>query len=198
MGLEATCTARHDRKSAAGKALLETKELIFRSPDLRFAIPYAKIERIHERDGVLHVTWDGKKAEIDLGEYAPRWLQKILNPKSILDKLGVKPGMRISLVNVKVDLEGRTDDVHSRAVAGSDIIFFGADSAPELAKLATLAKSLKPNGAIWVIRPKGRKEITDSDVMAAGKKAGLVDVKVAGYSDTHTAEKLVIPVARRR
>ena len=33
--------------------------------------------------------------------------------------------------------------------------------------------------------------------MAAGKQAGLVDVKVVSYSDTHSAEKYVIPVARR-
>ncbi len=34
--------------------------------------------------------------------------------------------------------------------------------------------------------------------MAAGKRAGLVDVKVVSFSDTHTAEKFVIPVAKRR
>ena len=33
--------------------------------------------------------------------------------------------------------------------------------------------------------------------MAAGKRAGLVDVKVVSYSDTHSAEKYVIPVANR-
>ncbi len=33
--------------------------------------------------------------------------------------------------------------------------------------------------------------------MAAAKKAGLVDVKVVSFSATHTALKLVIPVARR-
>ena len=34
--------------------------------------------------------------------------------------------------------------------------------------------------------------------MAAGKAAGLVDVKVVKFSETHTAEKFVIPVARRK
>ena len=34
--------------------------------------------------------------------------------------------------------------------------------------------------------------------MAAGKAAGLVDVKVVAFSATHTAEKFVIPVAKRR
>ena len=57
--------------------------------------------------------------------------------------------------------------------------------------------SLKPNGALWVIRPKGRPEISERAVMAAGKAAGLVDVKVVGFSPTHTAEKFVIPVSGR-
>ncbi|PYR70118.1 MAG: hypothetical protein DMF88_03745 [Acidobacteria bacterium] len=51
--------------------------------------------------------------------------------------------------------------------------------------------------AIWVIRPKGSQQISESDVMKAGKAAGLVDVKVARFSETHTAEKFVIPVSRR-
>jgi hypothetical protein len=33
--------------------------------------------------------------------------------------------------------------------------------------------------------------------MRAGKEAGLVDVKVVRFSETHTAEKFVIPRARR-
>jgi hypothetical protein len=60
-----------------------------------------------------------------------------------------------------------------------------------------LKRSLKPNAALWVIRPKGMAAISESEVMAAGKKAGLVDVKVVSFSDTHTAEKFVIPRRHR-
>jgi hypothetical protein len=47
------------------------------------------------------------------------------------------------------------------------------------------------------VRPKGSKAITEAETMAAGKRAGLVDVKVVSFSETHTAEKFVIPVAAR-
>jgi hypothetical protein len=50
---------------------------------------------------------------------------------------------------------------------------------------------------VWVIRPKGRPDISERAVMAAGKAAGLVDVKVVSFSPTHTAEKFVIPVKAR-
>ena len=56
---------------------------------------------------------------------------------------------------------------------------------------------MKPDGTLWIVRPKGRTEITERETMAAGKKAGLVDVKVVSFSETRTAEKFVIPVARR-
>ena len=84
-----------------------------------------------------------------------------------------------------------------RTVKDSDAIFFEADKAAALTRLEKLKGSLKPNGALWVIRPKGRPEISEQATMAAGKAAGLVDVKVVAFSTTHTAEKFVIPVKAR-
>jgi hypothetical protein len=51
--------------------------------------------------------------------------------------------------------------------------------------------------AMWVVYPKGRQQITEGDVLAAGRAAGLKDVKVVGFSATHTALKFVIPLTRR-
>jgi len=84
-----------------------------------------------------------------------------------------------------------------RVAKESDAIFFGVNKEAELARLETLKRSLKSNGAVWIIRPKGRPEISERATMAAGKRAGLVDVKVVGFSTTHTAEKFVIPLRSR-
>ncbi len=121
-----------------------------------------------------------------------------------MQKLGVKPDWRVSVVAVGdpefvTELRGAVQHVSiGRVVAESDAIFFGASDAKELVRLATLKRSMKQNGALWVIRPKGRKEISERAVMDAGKAAGLVDVKVISFSPTHTGEKFVIPVAQRR
>ncbi len=85
----------------------------------------------------------------------------------------------------------------SRGLEDADIIFVAANERADLDRLVTVQKFLKRDGAIWVIRPKGSAAITEADVMKAGKAAGLVDVKVARFSDTHTAEKFVIPVSKR-
>lgn len=84
-----------------------------------------------------------------------------------------------------------------RVAKNCDAIFFGATKASELARLEKLKSALTSNGAVWVIRPKGRPEIPEQAVMAAGKAAGLVDIKVVGFPPMHTAEKFVIPVKDR-
>jgi hypothetical protein len=49
-----------------------------------------------------------------------------------------------------------------------------------------------------VIHPKGRgASPSDGEVRSAGIAAGLVDNKISAYSDTHTATRYVIPVAKR-
>jgi len=120
-----------------------------------------------------------------------------------LEKLGVKPDWRASVIAVGdpgflEELRGAAKEVIvGKAAKDSDAIFFGAIDAKELTRLAVLKTSMKQNGALWVIRPKGRREISERAVMDAGKAVGLVDVKVVSFSETHTAEKFVIPVAER-
>jgi len=81
----------------------------------------------------------------------------------------------------------------------TDLVFLAADSTAELAGLANLRTRIKPAGAIWVVHTKGKgAAFKDVDVFAAAKQAGLVDVKVAAFSTTHTAEKLVVPVKLRK
>jgi hypothetical protein len=84
-----------------------------------------------------------------------------------------------------------------RAVRNCDAIFYGVEREADLVRIAILKAALKPNGALWTIRPKGRPEISEASVMAGGKAAGLVDVKVVSFSPTHTAEKFVIRVKDR-
>jgi hypothetical protein len=197
MGQEAKCEARFGGKISTGKALLETDDLIFRG-DFRLSIPLKSIQSLEAADGVLRVTSPAGTAAFNLGAQAEKWAHRIRNPRTLADKLDVKPGMRISLIGIAVDLEGRTSDIaEGKPARESDLIFFGAKAEKDLASLRSLEKSIKRNGAIWVVYPKGRMEITEIGVLEAGRQAGLVDTKIARFSDTHTAHKFVIPLARR-
>jgi hypothetical protein len=128
---------------------------------------------------------------------------KTSTPKSVIDKLGVKPGQVVSLLGLDdpafaAQVRDRAGAVSAgRAKAGSDLVFLGATAVASLGRLAALEKTIARNGGIWVVWPKGRKELTENHVRDAALAAGLVDVKVVAFSPTHSALKLVIPLARR-
>ena len=201
MGNEAQCRVDIGGESADAKALLETEELIVRGA-LRAKIPFREAKDVAAEGGVLRLRWNGRDVRIHVGRDAAKWAEKIRNPKSVLDKLGVKAGQKVSVIGAVddaflADLEKQGVDLSRRLRSGSDVIFFAATKRAGLARLAQLRESLAPAGAVWVLRPKGVDAISEGDVMAEGRKAGLVDVKVVRFSETHTAEKLVIPVAKR-
>jgi hypothetical protein len=202
MGDEARCVARLGERHSEGTARLESTELRFRG-DFRLTIPLRDVRTVEAKDGALLVHFAEGTAAFELGALAEKWANKIRNPKSVLDKLGVKPDHRIGAVG-PLDaqfirqLEQRSRELTvGRPRPDSDLIFIAADRKSDLRQLASLQRYLKRNGAIWVVRPKGGVGPTEREVMEAGKAAGLVDTKVVSLSETHTAEKYVIPVSRR-
>jgi hypothetical protein len=204
MGRRRAARLRYRGKIASGQALLETDHLLFRG-DVRLKIPFAEIASLAARDGALHVAFGDQTAvfELESGE-AETWIGKIRNPPSLLDKLGVKPEDLVCVIGVRDDafraaLAARLGSpARTRAVKDAALIFYGADSIDDLERLRGLRASLRPNGAIWVVSRKGTTAtLKDTEVMAAAKDAGLVDTKVVAFSPTHTALKLVIPVALR-
>ena len=204
MGYDCACTLTLDGRTFQGSALLEPKELVFRG-DLRLAIPLAVLQEVHARDGRLLVSFGGRHAEFGLGEQAEKWAKRITSPPSRLDKLGVRNGMRVALVGVddrvlrgEIEAQGASVDADAGSTA-LDMIFFAAGQLSDLEQLPGVAARLAPAGALWLIRAKGRgAAISERESMAAGKRAGLVDVKVVSYSKTQSAEKYVVPAAKRR
>jgi hypothetical protein len=122
----------------------------------------------------------------------------------LLDKLGIRPGMRVALIGIEDETirplvrERTSDSTEGWPEPDTDIVLLGVDSIEALASLEELAARIRPNGAIWVVSRKGRAAtLRDVDVILAAKASGLVDNKVASFSPTHTALRLVIPVALR-
>ena len=201
MGQELACSVLSNGKSHRGKALLESNEILFRG-DLRLKIPLVSIKKMEAGEGKLRVRTKDALYVFDLGPKAEEWRDRISNPKSLLDKLGVKPGDSVSLqgpfsADFLADLRQRGAVItHGKSPAPS-WIFLAADSLADLAGVKFAANSLKNSAALWIVYPKGQKSITEHDVRGAGLRCGLTDIKVAGFSPTHTALKFVIPIAHR-
>jgi hypothetical protein len=198
VGNEATVRARVRGEDDEGKALLETNELVFRGKT-RIAVKFSQT-----RDATTHGPW------LILGELslrlgvaeAKKWAEKIRSPKSVLDKLGVKPGQTATLLGDAGDL---ADQLAAKGLSttpklskNAALVFFFADAPKDLSTLKTIRKQLAPDGTLWLLRRKGKDApIPESVSRAAGLAAGFVDVKVVGFSETHSAEKWVIPLKDR-
>jgi hypothetical protein len=120
--------------------------------------------------------------------------------RSLLDKLGVKDGLRVAVLDI--DDDDFAGELASRRVqlatgAPADIVVWGIDDAAALGRLPELVDWIRPAGALWAVWVKGRKELNENHVRDAALGAGLVDVKVARFSATHSALKLVVPKAER-
>lgn len=206
MGLEAKASLRVGGDIFAVKAHLNADRVEFRG-GTRLDIPFASIRSARaDAAGALELVHTGGRLSLALGDRATaeKWVQKMLQPKSLIDKLGVKPESRVAVLGVEdavflAQLGKRLAAPPApKPGPGMDFIFHAADSGAELAQLKSLKGHLQPAGAIWVVSLKGRAAtIKDTDVMQAARAAGLVDNKVCSFSPTHTALKLVIPKARR-
>ena len=100
MGQEIHCKARIDGRAQDVKALFETEEILVRGAT-RMVIPLKKVGSVDVAGDTLQVRWDSHEASLHLGEaMATKWAEKIRNPKSRLDKLGIKPGLRVTVLGV--------------------------------------------------------------------------------------------------
>lgn len=189
MGKDASdIAARFSDGEDRGRLQWEAPKLIFRGA-VRRVFEGAALAGIQAEDGDL-VLVNGSR--FTLGEpLAGRWAEAIANPPGRLDKLGVKPGMRVAVLQVddpafSSELVQRTQPLNE--FSELDILFYAADSEAELARIGELVPALAPRGALWVVSRKGKAAtVKDVEVMAAAKAHGLVDNKVCSFSDTHTA-----------
>jgi hypothetical protein len=124
--------------------------------------------------------------------------------QSLLEKLGVSPDLTVALVGVTdhefVEALGNAGPrLFEHAVPkGTDMVFLQAETREGLdTALSDVARLIQPDGSIWVLWPKGRLRLKQADIMAAGAVAGLVDVKVADFSEVFSALKFVIPNAKQ-
>jgi Protein of unknown function (DUF3052) len=205
MGTEIVCEAKYKRASYRVKVHLDAQTLTLRD-ELKLSIPLKEIQQVAAKGDLLTVKWKDSTVVLAVGNKAARLADSIRKPRSLLDRLGIKPDQTVSILGLDdpsfvQELRQRTNAVADDSVkAKSDVIFLRARARADLQRLKTLRRSLKSNGAIWVLWKKGLKgaeDVKESEVMSAGKSQGLVDVKVASFSDELSTLKFVIPVADR-
>ncbi len=204
MGLEARCQVEWSGTRQQAAIHLDSQQLEVRfKPMLR--VPFSAVRSLSVRAGRLELALAEGSLVLHLGaEEAARWAQKIRYPKSRLEKLGIRAGQRVCLLNfadAEFERELAAAEVQPVAKLARDadvVVLYVADRA-DLGRLGAVAKSIASNGAVWVLRAKGKgAPVSEEDVRAEAKRGGLVDIKVLAFSDALSGLKLVIPVSQRK
>jgi len=124
--------------------------------------------------------------------------------KTIVQKLGIKPGFRIFVDGAPAaygDIVGELPDevtIVSRPKAPLDVVHLFATEAAGLAgRLRKYRDAIVPDGMIWVSWPKKASgvatDLSDVVIRDTALKLGLVDIKVCAIDDIWSGLKFVIP-----
>jgi hypothetical protein len=202
LGREVRCSGIFNGASSEGQAQLETDFVLWRGEE-RAKIPFASLASVDVRDGWLHLKGADGSLALHLGSpESERWAQAILHPKTIVERMGLKAGMRVSLLGVDDPdflrlVAAVGSDRSPRKRKDSDAIVVRVERARDLQKTRGLESYIKRDGMIWVVSPKGKKNLNENHIYAHMRSLGLKDVKTARFSATHTANKFIIPKDRR-
>lgn len=127
--------------------------------------------------------------------------------RDVLDKLGVKEGMRILLQgDLPESLRSRLAEREGMEILEEPdddpvnlVLFAPADPSRARTGLADLRSRIAPDGAIWVLTPKRGQAsyVRQEALIPQGKAVGLVDNKICSVDETTSGMRFVIPVAWR-
>ncbi|MEI8281110.1 MAG: hypothetical protein WCG75_01775 [Armatimonadota bacterium] len=199
MGLETICRVKLNSEISEGKAHCGDGELDFRG-EFRLRWKWSELERVSSNDGILTAVRGSDLAEFYLGEDAVKWEHAIKNPRSRLDKLGLKPHHIYTLwgdfdEDFSIETTNRAGEPSSQGPY--DLVFVRLWTTDDLVSLNLARESIASNGGVWAVWLKGKKELSETHIRDFALANGLVDVKVASFSETLSSLKVVIPVALR-
>ena len=121
--------------------------------------------------------------------------------KTVLKKMGLKPGMRAIYLNAPTEavkaIEAPTMELEDELSGDFDYIhFFVRSQAEFLQTFPSLKSHLKPTGMLWVSWPKANREGTDLTliiVIKLGYEYGLVESTCLSVNPVWSALKFTHP-----
>jgi len=204
MAMEATCKLQVGRDQYDGMVRMGADHIDFAGAT-KFRFRLAEIAHPRREDESLRFSFHGNpvKITIDSVQTAEKWIDQVLHPLTLADKLGVQEAQTVLVSNLDdKELLSSLADKKAKVVASlsgpCDMVVLGVERASELRQIESLAQALRPDGAIWIILPKSVRTVTKSNVLAAAKEAGLKQMQVMDFSDNRAAYKIARPTAIKK
>ena len=196
MAMESACKLSVSRDKYEGRVRMEGGYIDF-AGNTKFRFRLAEIRNPRQEGTSICFDFHGNAVEIVLSERASgRWIEYILNPQSLADKLGVRDGQTVRVLNMDdPELLSSLAAKNARMVHGTsarcDLVMVGVERASELRQIEDLGETLAPGGSIWVVLTKALRTVTKANVITIAREAGLAHVKVVDYSETRAAYRIV-------
>ena len=196
MGLERTTSVFLGARAHECTVHLEPRELVCRG-ELARKFPLAGLQDLAVQKGRLLFSSGGERIGIELGDAAATWLDRIRNPRSRMQKLGVVADSTVCVLG-KAEADAVAEltaalgaPPRTRLVAEAELVLCFCAEPDDLERLVTIAGKLAEKGAVWVLWPKGRKDFGHEHVVARAKAAGLSSTKSVGFSEALTGLRFV-------
>ena len=190
MGREAAAVGDWQGQSGPGKATLETDFVRFSGP-FRVRLAFAACRSIDLDGPRLRFVADDGVLALDLGDTeAARWLDRIRNPPSLGQKLGLKPDRPVRRLGpVPPEVEAELARLGCPVAAHASLSLLTLDLPHGLSALERCAEALMSGDDVWVFFEKGRKDVTGTDVIRCARAVGLIDTKVCRVSESMTGQR---------
>jgi hypothetical protein len=204
MAMESACKLQVGRDHYDGKARMEVDHIDF-AGSTKYRFRLSEIRSPRQDDEALSFDFHGNTVTIKLSSTraATNWIDYMLHPQTLVDKLGIKEGHKVRVLNLDDNqllglLQTRNATIISQPATSCDMVMLGVERPSELRQIEDLSETLRPDGAIWVVLPKSVRTVTKANVFAAAREAGLSQVEVVDYSETQAAYKIVRPPASKK
>jgi len=166
--------------------------------DAEGRLPYSDIVEVWQYGTFIHIRFPGGEARLDMEDKrrARRFARKMEDAPSPLEVLGAKPGDALAVVGLPeawvVRLLRRRRIRAVEAPPGPlDMMVVGVSDERSLATLGSLLPLVRTGGTVWVVYPRGHREISTDAVAEAGRYFDLQGELELQVSSRHSALKLV-------
>jgi hypothetical protein len=190
-----------------GEAVLTADELRFRTDrhgrdgaDFHLHLAFAELARIEvDASGAILslTTQEGDVHRLHVGKYAAEWKELLGKREGTLDLLGVGPGSRLVWVAVPdeaelvSELEQHGPAPQDERAVDLDLVFVGVEHPADLERVAALARRIRrPGGAIWLVYPERKRDLSPRDLATFARTLRLVDADNVALSRKYGALKL--------
>jgi hypothetical protein len=193
MAMESACKLQVGKDRYEGKVRMEADHIDF-AGGTKFRFRLAETRNPERDNQTISFNFHGHPVSIELSspQAAERWIDYILHPRTLAEKLGVKEGSTVRVANLDdsellTSLASRKAKLVTDTQAACDVVLLGVERASELRQLEHLSENLKNEGSIWVVLQKTLRTVTKANVHSAVREAGLAYLGSVDYSETQAA-----------